>query len=408
LVGRNVTADKSAVQSHRQTEEQLRQLQKLDSVGQLTGGIAHDFNNLLTVIIGNLEIIGRQIGTTSARVSRAVTAAMTGATRAATLTQRLLAYAQKQPLRPNAVSLNELVTGMADLICRTQGETITYEFALSEDLPLCFCDANQVETSLLNLVINARDAMPAGGRLKIETSQIVFDGRAADDRGIASGAYVMLAVSDTGTGMSSETAERAFDPFFTTKETGKGTGLGLSVVYGFVKQSGGHVEIDSAHGCGTTVRIFLPRLAVGEMQRAANLGIESSMSVGARASGETILIAEDDPTVRSYVVETLKELDYGVIEANDGLEALTKLSEPNLWVDLLLTDVVMPGVNGRELANQAKSIRPQIKVLFMTGYSQDAITHQGRLDPDVELIEKPFGSVTLAARVRSVLDADII
>jgi len=218
----------------------------------------------------------------------------------------------------------------------------------------------------------------------------------------------MLAVSDTGTGMSSETAERAFDPFFTTKETGKGTGLGLSVVYGFVKQSGGHVEIDSAHGCGTTVRIFLPRLAVGEMQRAANLGIESSMSVGARASGETILIAEDDPTVRSYVVETLRELDYGVIEANDGIEALTKLSEPNLWVDLLLTDVVMPGVNGRELANQAKSIRPQIKVLFMTGYSQDAITHQGRLDPDVELIEKPFGSVTLAARVRSVLDADII
>jgi PAS domain S-box-containing protein len=408
VVGRNVTADKAAAQAHRQTEEQLRQLQKLDSVGQLTGGIAHDFNNLLTVIIGNLEIVGRQIGTTSARVSRAVTAAMTGATRAATLTQRLLAYAQKQPLRPNAVSLNELVTGMADLIRRTQGETIVYEFAFGENLPLCFCDAHQVETSLLNLVINACDAMPSGGRLKIETSHIVFDGRAADARGIAAGAYVMLAVGDTGIGMSRETAARAFEPFFTTKETGKGTGLGLSVVYGFVKQSGGHVEIDSTHGCGTTVRIFLPKLAAGEAQRASGLEIESSMSVGARASGETILIAEDDASVRSYVVETLRELDYRVIEADDGPAALTKLSEPNLQFDLLLTDVVMPGVNGRELADQAKAIRPHIKVLFMTGYSQDAIVHQGRLDPDVELIEKPFGSVTLAARVRSVLDADVI
>jgi PAS domain S-box-containing protein len=408
LVGRNVTADKAAAQVHRQTEEQLHQLQKLDSVGQLTGGIAHDFNNLLTVVIGNLEILGRLFGTTSARVTRAVTAAMTGATRAATLTQRLLAYAQKQPLRPQAVSLNELVTGMADLIRRTQGETIVYEFALGENLPLCFCDANQVETSLLNLVINARDAMPCGGRLKIETSQIVFDGGAADARGVAAGAYVMLAVSDTGFGMSRETAERAFEPFFTTKETGKGTGLGLSVVYGFVKQSRGLVEIDTANGCGTTVRIFLPRLAAGDTQRASGLEIESSMSIGARASGETILIAEDDASVRSYVVETLKELDYQVIEADGGIAALTKLSEPELQLDLLLTDVVMPGINGRELADRAKAMRPHIKILFMSGYSQDAIVHQGRLDPDIELIEKPFGSVTLAARVRSVLDADVI
>jgi CheY-like chemotaxis protein len=218
----------------------------------------------------------------------------------------------------------------------------------------------------------------------------------------------MLAVGDTGIGMSRETASRAFDPFFTTKETGKGTGLGLSVVYGFVKQSRGHVEIDSAHGCGTTVRIFLPRLAAGEAQRAPGLEIDSSISVGARASGETILIAEDDASVRSYVVEALRELDYRVIEADDGTAALTKLSEPNLQLDLLLTDVVMPGINGRELADQAKAIRPHIKVLFMTGYSQDAIVHQGRLDPDIELIEKPFGRTTLAARVRSMLDADII
>jgi PAS domain S-box-containing protein len=407
LVGRNVTADKAAAQTHRQTEDQLRQLQKLDSVGQLTGGIAHDFNNLLTVIMGNLEILERQLGATSAKATRAVAAAMAGAARAATLTQRLLAYAQKQPLRPHAVSLNELVTGMADLICRTQGETIAYEFALGKDLLLCFCDANQLETSLLNLVINARDAMPDGGRLKIETGHIVFDGRAAADQGISSGAYVMLAVSDTGIGMSSETAERAFDPFFTTKGTGKGTGLGLSVVYGFVKQSGGHVEIESARGRGTTVRIFLPRLAAGEAQRIPGQDMTPPISVGARASGETILIAEDDPSVRNYVVEILRELNYGVIEANDGTAALTKLVEPDLGIDLLLTDVVMPGINGRELADQAKTIRPRIRVLFMTGYSQDAIVHQGRLDSDIELIEKPFGSATLAARVRSVLDAEV-
>ena len=407
VVGRNVTADKAAAQAHRQTEEQLRQLQKLDSVGQLTGGIAHDFNNLLTVIIGNLEILGRLLGSTSARASAAVTAAMNGATRAATLTQRLLAYAQKQPLRPQAISLNDLVTGMADLIRRTQGETIIYEFALSENLPLCFCDANQVETSLLNLVINARDAMPHGGRLKIETGHIVFDGHAADSRGIAAGVYVMLAVNDTGTGMSRETAERAFEPFFTTKETGKGTGLGLSVVYGFVKQSRGHVEIDSADGGGTTVRIFLPRLGAGEAPPPSSPEIDTPMSVGARASGETILVAEDDASVRSYVVETLRALDYRVVEADDGPAALTKLSEPNLQFDLLLTDVVMPGLNGRELADRSKAIRPHIKVLFMTGYSRDAIFHEGRLDPNIELIEKPFGSVALATRVRAVLDADL-
>ena len=267
VVGRNVTADKAAAQAHRQTEEQLRQLQKLESVGQLTGGIAHDFNNLLTVIIGNLEILGLQLGNTSARVSRAVTAAMTGATRAATLTQRLLAYAQKQPLRPQVVSLNELVIGMADLIRRTRARPSFMSLHLAQNLPLCFCDANQVETSLLNLVINACDAMPCGGRLRIETSQIVSMERCRC-AGRCRRVYVMLAVSDTGTGMSRETAARAFEPFFTTKETGKGTGLGLSVVYGFVKQSRGHVKIESDVGCGTTVRIFLPRLADGSRARA--------------------------------------------------------------------------------------------------------------------------------------------
>jgi PAS domain S-box-containing protein len=296
VVGRDVTADKATALAYRQTEDQLRQLQKVEAIGQLTGGIAHDFNNLLAVIIGNLEILNRLLGTTpSDKVNKAVTAAMDGATRAATLTHRLLAYAQKQPLKPRAVALNELATGMAGLIRFTQGKGVDYEFALGENLPHCFCDANQVETALLNLVINARDAMPNGGRLTIATDHVVFDGPAADARGIAAGTYIMLAVSDTGTGMSRETVERAFEPFFTTKETGKGTGLGLSMVYGFVKQSKGYVEIDSTLGCGTTVRIFLPALAAGQVVSAE--AVESIFAP--RASGETILIAEDEASVRA-------------------------------------------------------------------------------------------------------------
>jgi len=405
MIGRDVTADKEAAQAHRQTEDQLRQLQKMDSVGQLTGGIAHDFNNLLTIVIGNLEILGRQLGNASARATKSIAAAMSGATRAATLTQRLLAFAQKQPLRPRAVDLNELATGMAELIRRTQGETIHYEFALGANLPLCFCDANQLETALLNLVINARDAMPDGGRLKIETANTVFDADAAQLRGIAPGTYLVLAVTDTGSGMPPETVERAFDPFFTTKEMGKGTGLGLSMVYGFVKQSNGHVEIESAPGRGTTVRIFLPRMAAGEARDVTDLDLLAARATEARGSNETILLAEDDADVRAYVAETLRDLNYRVIEAHDSTEALAVVAQDDVRIDLLLTDVVMPGVNGRELANRARALRPNLRILFMTGYSQNAIVHQGRLDPDIELIEKPFRRDTLAVRVRAMLDA---
>ena len=405
VIGRDVTADKDAAQAHRQTEEQLRQLQKMDSVGQLTGGIAHDFNNLLTIVIGNLELLGKQIGATSSKVSRSIAAAMSGATRAATLTQRLLAFAQKQPLRPRAVDLNELTTGMAELIRRTQGETIHYEFALAANLPRCFCDANQLETALLNLVINARDAMPNGGRLKIETANAEFDAGAAQRRGIAPGTYLVLAVTDTGIGMAPETVERVFEPFFTTKATGKGTGLGLSMVYGFVKQSNGHVEIDSVPGRGTTVRIFLPRMAAGDSRDAPDLALLSARIVDARGSNETILLAEDDADVRTYVAETLRDLNYRVIQATNATEALTVVAQSNVRIDLLVTDVVMPGINGRELANRARTFRPNLRVLFMTGYSQDAIVHQGRLDPDIELIEKPFRRDTLAARVRAMLDS---
>jgi PAS domain S-box-containing protein len=406
LIGRNVTADREAAQAHRQTEEQLHQLQKMESVGQLTGGIAHDFNNLLTVIVGNLEILERSLDAASTRGLKAVRAAMTGATRAVTLTQRLLAYAQRQPLRPRTVDVNELVAGMDDLIRRTQGEIIRYEFTLRAQPPCCLCDANQLETALLNLVINARDAMPQGGRLTVETANVAFDAVRAGARRIVAGSYVMLAVSDTGLGMSRETAERAFEPFFTTKGAGKGTGLGLSMVYGFVKQSNGHTEIESEPGSGTTLRIFLPTPAPGETGGVP--GAESPpLDAAARGAGETILVAEDDAAVRDYVAETLRELNYSVTEADDAAAALAIITQAKLRIDLLLTDVVMPGMNGRELADRARVVMPNIRVLFMTGYSQDAIVHQGRLDPDVELLEKPFRRESLAVRVRAILDTEI-
>ena len=406
LIGRNVTADREAAQAHRQTEEQLHQLQKMESVGQLTGGIAHDFNNLLTVILGNLEILERSLDAASSRALKAVRAAMTGATRAVTLTQRLLAYAQRQPLRPRTVDVNELVAGMDDLIRRTQGEIIRYEFTLGAQPPFCLCDANQLETALLNLVINARDAMPQGGRLTVETANVVFDAVCARVRRIAAGSYVMLAVSDTGVGMSRETAERAFEPFFTTKGAGRGTGLGLSMVYGFVKQSNGHTEIESEPGSSTTLRIFLPAAAAGET--GGIQGAESPpLDAAARGAGETILVAEDDAGVRGYVAEALRELNYSVMEADDAAAALAIITQADLRIDLLLTDVVMPGMNGRELADQARVVMPNIRVLFMTGYSQDAIVHQGRIDPDIELLEKPFRSESLAVRVHAILDTEI-
>jgi PAS domain S-box-containing protein len=406
MIGRDVTADKEAARLHRETEDQLRQLQKMDSVGQLTGGIAHDFNNLLTIIIGNLEILNRMLETASDKAKKAVRAAMSGATRAATLTQRLLSYAQRQPLRPRAVNLNELVAGMDELIRRTQGEIISYEFALGDGVPFCFCDTNQLETALLNLVINARDAMPNGGRLRIETANVVFDQPSAHARGITAGAYAMLAVSDTGVGMSPETAKRAFEPFFTTKDTGKGTGLGLSMVYGFIKQSNGHIEIDSEPNRGTTLRIFLPALADHDVPDTRRT--KGQQVAGDRPdASETILVTEDDPDVRGFVMGALRDVNYQVIEAGDGATALAIIARSDERIDLLLTDVVMPGMNGDELAHRARRLMPNIKVLFMTGYSRNAFIHEGRLSPDIELIEKPFRSEDLAAKVRAVLDAQI-
>ena len=397
LIGRDVTADREVARAHRQTEEQLRQSQKMESVGQLTGGIAHDFNNLLTIILGNLELLDRMLGSTSERVGRALNSAMTGATRAATLTQRLLAYAQRQPLRPQAVDLNELVSGMADLVRRTQGEMIRYVFALHDHSPRCFCDANQLETALLNLVINARDAMPAGGRIEVITGETRFDATTARLHGIAPGDYAVLSVTDTGVGMSPETVERAFEPFFTTKPIGKGTGLGLSMVYGFVKQSKGHVEIDSRLDRGTTVRIYLPGVTAEE---TGGVAARKEARPAAAGGQETILVVEDDAEVRRYVVQTLRDLNYVVIEASEADAALTELRQTVLQVDLLLSDVVMPGMDGRQLALRARQMQPDIKLLLMTGYSQEA-GQPSRLDPDV--LRKPFRREVLAACVRQAL-----
>jgi CheY-like chemotaxis protein len=295
---------------------------------------------------------------------------------------------------------------MRDLICRTHGETIQYEFNLDRTQPCCFCDANQLETALLNLVINARDAMRAGGQLKVETSQMTLDQANAQLRGVAPGAYVALSVSDTGTGMSRETVERAFEPFFTTKGAGRGTGLGLSMVYGFAKQSNGHTEIESALGQGTTVRILLPALVAG---KAAVFDSLERQSVGTdtHGRGETILVVEDDTGVREHVAEVLRTLGYVVLEAQDAATALAAVRQSGTDIDLLLTDIVMPGMNGRELANEARSMMPNMRILFMTGYSQDVIVHHGRLDGDIELIEKPFRIATLAARVQAMLKARI-
>ncbi|HET8613797.1 MAG TPA: response regulator, partial [Sphingomonas sp.] len=383
-------------------QEQLRQAQKMEAVGQLTGGIAHDFNNLLTIITGNLDIIDRSLGRDEARVRRAAGHARKGAERAASLTQRLLAFSRRQPLAPKPIDVDRLVLGMSDLLNRALGETIRLETITTPGLWRVEADPNQLENSLLNLAVNARDAMPQGGRLTIETANAHLDeGYAAAHTGVAQGNYVVIAVSDTGSGMSRETLERVFEPFFTTKEVGRGTGLGLSMVYGFVKQSGGHVKVYSEEGQGTTVKIYLPRLLSGD---APEEDAEEPLLSGEHR-GETILVAEDDEDVRAYTAEILRELGYSVIEAHDGPAALRLLAQPEMKIDLLLTDVVMPEMSGRELADQALQLRSGLRILYTSGYTRNAIVHDGRLDRGVEMIAKPFTYQALSAKVRELLEA---
>ncbi len=393
----------AAIAEREQAEEALRQSQKMEAVGQLTGGIAHDFNNLLTVITGNIDAARRHVGDEGeARVVRALGNALIGAERAAVLTQRLLAFSRRQPLNPRPIDANKLVTGMSELLHRTLGETVEVETVLAAGLWRIEADPNQLENAILNLAVNARDAMPDGGKLTIETANTHFDrAYAAQNAGVSAGQYVAICVSDIGAGMDADTLARAFEPFFTTKEVGKGTGLGLSMVYGFVKQSGGHLKIYSEEGEGTTVRIYLPRL-LGE-EAAAEDRPELAVPEGSRE--ETILVCEDDDDVRAYTVEVLRELGYRVLEAHDGPSALRLLDRQESNVDLLFTDVVLPGgMTGAVLARQARARRPELRILFTTGYARNAIVHHGRLDPGVELITKPFAYADLAARVRDMLD----
>ncbi|GEO14808.1 PAS domain-containing protein [Microvirga aerophila] len=394
-VGRDVTQRK-------QLEDQLRQSQKMEAIGQLTGGIAHDFNNLLTGIVGSLDLMQTRIsqGRTE-NVERYAKAAMTSANRAAALTHRLLAFARRQPLDPRSVDANRLVTSMEDLLRRTISESIQLELVPSDNLWLTLCDPNQLESAILNLAINARDAMPDGGKLTIETSNFHLDAASAStQQDVAPGHYVAISVSDTGTGMPADIVAQAFDPFFTTKPLGEGTGLGLSMVYGFAKQSEGHVRIYSEVGKGTTVNVYLPRYH-GELD---DQDVPSGLRQAHRAeAGETVLVVEDEPVVRGLILEVLGDLGYRALEADDGPSGLSVL-ESKQRIDLLVTDVGLPGLNGRQLADHARLLRPNLRVLFITGYAEKAAISSGFLEAGMEMITKPFAVDDLASRIRHIIE----
>jgi len=381
-------------------EAQIRQTQKMEAIGQLTGGLAHDFNNMLAVIISALNILKRRMERGETNLRELIDAAVDGAQRAATLTHRLLAFARQQPLSPEPIDPNKFVGGISDLLRRTLGETVRLEAVLAGGPWRIHADAGQLETAVLNLAVNARDAMGEGGRLTIETANAhLDDDYAAQHIGVPAGQYVLIAVTDTGCGMSTETIARAFDPFFTTKAAGRGTGLGLSQVHGFVKQSLGHVKIYSEIGTGTTVKLYLPRFR-GPDEPAAQARHERTLQAG--RPEDVVLVVEDEEQVRHLSVEALRELGYSVLEAPNAVVALRVLDErPD--VSLLFTDIVMPDINGRKLADEATRRRPALKVLYTTGYTNNAIIHNGVLDAGVHLITKPFTLEQLATKVSEVL-----
>jgi len=387
------------VHERSKAEDQLRQVQKMEAVGQLTGGIAHDFNNMLAVILGGLNLLQRKLAKGDTDVERFIEGAIDAAQRAAGLTQRLLAFSRQQPLSPEPLNPNRMVADMSELLARTLGEPIVVQTVLGPGLWQMKADPGQLENAILNLSVNARDAMPNGGRLTIETSNAVVDDNFAREFAITPGEYVVIAVGDTGEGMTPEVIARAFDPFYTTKGVGKGTGLGLSQVYGFVRQSGGHVKIHSQVGVGTTVKIYLPRHRGG-----LEMPVQADRASSHRGSaGETIMVVEDEDRVRALSAEALRDLGYSVVEAARPTDAL-RLLEEGEDVSLLFTDVVMPEMSGRDLAERARGARPSIKVLYTTGYTRDAIVHDGILDPGTSLLTKPFSIDDLAAKVRSMLD----
>ncbi len=388
------------------TETMLRQAQKMEAVGQLTGGIAHDFNNLLQGIMGSLEIIQRRIEVGRAEdLQRYITSAITSVQRAAALTQRLLAFARRQPLDPKPVQANRLVASMEDLLRRTLGPTIDLQMVLAGGVWPTLCDPNQLENAILNLAINARDAMPEGGRLIVETANAHLDEAEIRAQGgdVRPGPYVTVSVTDTGVGMPAEVVAKAFDPFFTTKPPGQGTGLGLSMLYGFVKQSDGHARIKSQEGCGTSVKLFLPRLR-GAAEAAPIEPSSASAVESASQTAATVLVVDDEAVMRMLIVEVLADLGYETIEAVDGPSGL-RVIKTDAQIDLLITDVGLPGLTGRQLADAARRLRPGLKVLFCTGYAHNAPPGNGSdLEPGVvEVISKPFTLDALAAKMREML-----
>ena len=399
--GRDVTAELEAAAALADAEAALRQSQKMEAVGQLTGGIAHDFNNLLQGITGSLEIVQRRVAQGRLdELDRFISGASTAANRAAALTHRLLAFSRRQPLDPKPVRSNALVSSMEDLLRRTIGERIELELVLAGGLWVTKCDPNQLESAILNLAINARDAMPDGGKLIIETCNAHLDrAYVARQRGVRPGQYVCLCVSDTGIGMSQDTISKAFEPFFTTKPIGQGTGLGLSMIYGFAQQSEGYAKIYSELGQGTTFKLYLPRYRGGAEEEEEPT---SPSAMQQAEEGEVVLVVEDEAVVRGLILEELHELGYAALEAVDGASGLEMLRSKRR-IDLLITDIGLPGLNGRQLADAARELRPSLKILFMTGYAENAALASGFLEPGMEMITKPFAMEALATRIRSML-----
>lgn len=399
-VARDVTAERAAAERLKATEEALRQSHKMEAVGQLTGGIAHDFNNLLTGIVGSMELMKTRLNQgRMENVGRYIDAAMTSANRAAALTHRLLAFARRQPLSPKPVDANQLISSLEDLLRRTIGKTIALEIVAAKNLWPTLCDPNQLESGLLNLVINARDAMPDGGRLTIKTSNARLNGVLESNLALSPGDYVCIRVTDTGVGMPPEVAARAFDPFFTTKPIGQGTGLGLSMIYGFARQSNGHVVIDSQPGHGTSIKVYLPRY---EGDVSAELMSPTGVDSNRQASGETVLVVEDEPVVRAVIIEMLQDQGYKTLEAVDGPSGLRILALDQR-IDLLVTDVGLPGMNGRDLADYARDLRPELKILFITGYAENTAIAAGFLKAGMDMITKPFDVGKLSQRVKDMI-----
>jgi PAS domain S-box-containing protein len=400
-ITRDLTERQDAQQRLEQSRELLFQSQKMEAVGQLTGGLAHDFNNLLTGISGSLELMKRRLAQGRiADLERFMTAALDASSRAAALTHRLLAFARRQTLDPKVISPNLLIVNLQDLLQRTIGPTIELEIVYATDLGSALCDPHQLDNAILNLCINARDAMPNGGRITIETTSATLNDHEAHARDVEPGQYIVIGVTDTGNGIPADIVTHVFEPFFTTKPPGQGTGLGLSTIYGFAKQSGGQVLIDSRVGVGTTVRIYLP-----QNSGKADAEVRQDRMAEAPQAGydETILIVDDEPTVRTVITEVLGELGYAAIEVSDGASGL-KVLQSDVRIDLLITDVGLPGgLNGRQMADTARLSRPKLPVLFITGYTESVAIGGGTLEPGMHLLGKPFAMEALANRIKSII-----